>query len=210
MMLPLDDILIKYGIAPNGVLHCGANEGQEADTYNNWRVKRVYWVEANPETYRELKSNLKYYHNQYPLLACLSNEDGKLVKFNISNNQSQSSSILELSHHKIIHPEVHYINEIELETVTIDTLFRRMELDYGMIDFMNLDLQGAELMALEGGTEFLKQIKCINTEVNKQETYSGCALIDELDLFLLQYGFERVETGEWVADTWTDAFYLRK
>jgi hypothetical protein len=43
-----------------------------------------------------------------------------------------------------------------------------------------------------------------------KETYKGCMLIEELDYFMLQRGFERVETGEWVADTWTDALYIRK
>jgi hypothetical protein len=35
-------------------------------------------------------------------------------------------------------------------------------------------------------------------------------LIPDLDYFMMQRGFERVETGDWVADTWTDALYVRK
>jgi FkbM family methyltransferase len=209
MMLPLKDIIDKYGVKVTGILHCGANEGQEAEEYSKWGVERVMWIEAIPEVYAKLKSHVSKFPNQLAIKACLSNVDNEEVEFNISNNQSQSSSILQLGEHLRIHPEVHYVDKIKCTTVTIDTLFRGIEIDYSMIDFLNLDLQGAELMALQGATNFLKQINAINTEVNKIEVYKDCALIEDLDYFLLQQGFERVETGEWVGGGWSDAFYRR-
>ena len=71
-------------------------------------------------------------------------------------------------------------------------------------------LQGAEHLAIEGMGDLIKNIDYALLEVNKKETYKGCMLIEELDYFMLQRGFERVETGEWVAETWTDALYIRK
>lgn len=208
-MIPLKDIIDKYGIIINGICHCGANEGQEAEEYNKWGVENVIWVEAIPSVFDKLKQHISKYPKQVAIEACLSNIDGEKVEFNISNNQSQSSSLLGLGKHLTIHPEVHYVDKIKCITTTLDSLLKKSNVDYSMIDFLNLDLQGAELMALQGATNFLKQIKAINTEVNKQSTYIDCALIEDLDYFLLQNDFERVETGEWVGDCWTDAFYKR-
>jgi hypothetical protein len=47
------------------------------------------------------------------------------------------------------------------------------------------------------------------TEVNRAELYKGCARIEDLDMFLSQYGFERVETT-WDGGTWGDAFYVKR
>jgi hypothetical protein len=46
-------------------------------------------------------------------------------------------------------------------------------------------------------------------EVNKKETYKGCALVQDIDNYLFD-DFKRVETAEWVGDSWSDAFYVRK
>jgi hypothetical protein len=134
--------------------------------------------------------------------------DGDKVVFNVSNNESQSSSILELGVHLLIHPEVHYVEQIAMKTERIDTLLK--DVDISGINFLNVDLQGAEHLAIEGMGDLIKNIDYALLEVNMKETYKGCMLIDELDYFMLQRGFERVETGEWVAETWTDALYIRK
>ena len=47
------------------------------------------------------------------------------------------------------------------------------------------------------------------TEVNRDEVYKNCARVEQLDEFLLTYGFERVETT-WDGETWGDAFYIKK
>ncbi|TGW15477.1 FkbM family methyltransferase [bacterium NHP-B] len=74
---------------------------------------------------------------------------------------------------------------------------------------MVLDIQGAELMALEGATHTLKDIDAIVTEVSCTELYKGCALIEDLDAFLLNQGFRRVNTIVNMF-SWGDALYVRK
>lgn len=210
MMLDLKYCFDKYGIKPNGVLHIGASEGQERDFYESLGAKRVYWIEAIPDVFFKLKQNLSTYPRQIAILACVSNRNHDKVKFNISNNECQSSSMLELGEHLVAHPEVSFVNQIELETWRTDTLLEVMGFDFSMLDFLNIDLQGAELLALEGMGNILDQFKSINIELNKRSTYVGCALVEDVDYFLLQHGFERVETGQWVADLWTDGFYTKR
>lgn len=75
-------------------------------------------------------------------------------------------------------------------------------------NFINLDIQGAELKALRGMEAWLPKIDYIYTEVNQEYVYEGCALVGEIDAYLAQFGFRRVETV-WHANAWGDAFYVR-
>lgn len=207
MMIDFDTLWPKYGIKPNGVLHLGANTGQEAPVYDRHGVKDVTWVEAIPAVFDQLAKNVEKYGHTC-ILACVGDEEGKEVEFNISNNESQSSSYLELAHHKIIHPEVSYVEKFKTTICRLDKMMA--EDAYKLGDwFLNADLQGAELPAFKGMGKLLGDFKWVYTEVNKRETYKGCALIHEVDVYLEQFGFVRVETGDWVGDTWTDALYIK-
>jgi len=207
-MISFDYLVDKHKLDIKGVLHLGASTGQERDAYDTYCKGKVMWVEAIPRVYLDLQQNIKPYPQQTAYNVCLSNVDGDEVVFNVSNNESQSSSILELGVHALIHPEVHYVEQIAMKTQRVDTLLK--DVDVSTINFLNVDLQGAEHLAIEGMGDLIKNIDYALLEVNMKETYKGCMLIDELDYFMLQRGFERVETGEWVAETWTDALYIRK
>ncbi len=209
MMMPFKELIEKHGIKITGVVHLGSSTGQERDLYNEVTDGKVVWVEAIPSVYEELKNNLLPYPKQIALLGCLSNVDDKYIDFNISNNESQSSSILELGLHKDIHPEVHYVDKITVKTNRFETLLKLYNADIEGCNFLNTDLQGAESLAIEGMGNLIKQFDWVWSEVNKQETYVGCMTIDDFDYFMLQRGFDRVEIGEWVGGCWTDALYKR-
>lgn len=206
MMIDFDTLWPKYGISPYGVLHLGASTGQEANTYYNHGVKEVIWVEANSEIFKRLQDHVKDIPGTTCIQACVSDRYSETY-LNISNNDSQSSSLLELGHHTIIHPEVHYVDKIPIKTFRVDDLLKDFKIDGDW--FLNADLQGAELWALRGMGDLLNKFKWAYLEVNKKETYIGCAHIDSIDEYLNEFGFSRVETGEWVADTWTDALYMK-
>lgn len=207
-MISFDYLVNKHKLDIKGVLHLGASTGQERKEYDNYCKGDILWVEAIPSVYSELVKNIEPFEKQKAFNACLSNVDDDEVVFNVSNNESQSSSILELGVHMDIHPEVHYVDQIKMKTKRVDTLFKGYSFDN--INFLNVDLQGAEHLAIEGMGDLIKHFDYALLEVNMQETYRGCMLIDDLDYFMMQRGFERVETGDWVANTWTDALYVRK
>lgn len=208
-MMDFKSLVQKHGINITGVLHLGASYGQEASLYNEVTDGEVLWVEAIPTVFEQLRENIKPYPKQTAIKACLSNIDGQEVVFHISNNESQSSSMLELGEHLHIHPEVSYIDQIKLVTTRVDTLFNLLGRDGSGLDFLSVDLQGVEYQAIDGVGNLLNNFKWCLVEVNKKETYVGCMLIDDFDYFMLQKGFERVETGDWVAESWTDALYKR-
>lgn len=204
MLIPFDYLFQKHNIKPKGVLHIGANVGEEAPVYDRLGVKKQIWIEGNPDVFLNLKQNISH-NSQAVALNYVIGDENKPVTFHISNNGSQSSSVLELGYHKIDHPDVHYVRDIETTMYRIDSL----DLDLSGIDFLNIDLQGAELMALRGMGELLKGFKWAYLEINKAEEYIGCPLIETLDLFMIANGFRRVETKYCGRTSWGDALYTK-
>jgi len=191
------------------VLHIGANVGEEAESYYRNNVTKVIWIEGNHELREQLEKNISKYQGQKAYIQCVGDEDKDTV-LHISNNASQSSSVFDLGTHKTAHPEVHFIKDIPVRMRRIDDMFASDE--WGAlkdVDFLNIDLQGAELMALRGMGNLLKQFKWAYLEVNKEHLYENCPLVEDIDLYMLSYGFRRVVT-EWAGNTgWGDACYSR-
>lgn len=208
MLIDFRTLFPKYGINPKGVLHVGANRGEEFPVYMELGIKKQIWVEAHKPTFNKLKVNVSGNPEAICWNACISNENGQLVTFHVSNNGSQSSSILELGTHAQVHPEVHYIETIEMTTTRLDRLFQSEFVDVSNYDFLNIDLQGAELKALKGLGGLIKGFKWAYLEVNRKELYKGCALVDDIDYYLGAYGFERVETF-WTGFEWGDALFVK-
>ena len=79
-----------------------------------------------------------------------------------------------------------------------------------VVDFINLDIQGAELEAIKGAEKILTQIKWIYTEVNKADVYVGCAKVWEIDEYLKRFGFTRIATRWSFRDDFGDALYSKE
>jgi FkbM family methyltransferase len=202
MLISLNELVKKYNINFKGILHVGAHECEELNDYLKYlSIDKILWVEALPNKVLLCK---KRYSNVLIENAIVSDVVEK-VHFNVSNN-GQSSSILEFGLHSYFHPQVHYIHQFESETKLLKDILPKYDIEY---NFLNFDIQGAELKALKGMKEYLNKVDYLYTEVNSDYVYKGCALVTELDDYLLQFGLHRVETN-WTKFKWGDAFYIRK
>lgn len=208
MLIPFKQLWERYQIKSPGVLHLGANTGQEALAYDQQGVTQVVWVEALPSLYQELVQNINVYPGQRALRACLSDVNGKQVDFHITSNNGQSSSFLELWTHKIEHPTVTVVRDISMVTIRLDTLLAKYQIKVGPGWFLNVDLQGAELLALKGMGDLLKQFDYAYVEVNTRQLYKGCPLVGEIDAYLDQYHFVGREV-KMTGSGWGDKFYER-
>ncbi len=137
----------------------------------------------------------------------ISNQDGKEYEFIVTNNY-QSSSILELQYHKKAHPHIHEISRKKVKSITIDTFYQKEGVDPKKYNFINIDIQGAELLALKGMIKNIQYVDYFYLEVNQKYLYKDCALINEIDSFLDKYGFKRMET-KMTRYSWGDAFYIK-
>jgi len=208
MLIPFKKIINTYKIKPKGILHIGAHTGEEADSYHNMGIDNVIWVEADPKTFDKLKTNLNRFENQkcYCFAAC--DKDDNELDFYVANN-GESSSILEMDSHLLNHPDVKVTEKKTVKTKTIDSFLKQENINTQNYNFLNLDIQGAELLALKGMTNYLEKVDYIYSEVNSGEVYKNCAKINEIDKFLYKFGFIRVETVMTKFE-WGDAFYIKK
>jgi len=188
-----------------GIIHIGAHYCEEQRYYDQIGVDKtkVIWIEAITEIVEKCKQDD---FNIYNLVV--SDVDDQLVSFKITNN-GESSSMLDLDMHKTAHPHIHVVREVEMKTTRMDTFIKTHNIDMNQYNFLNLDIQGAELLALKGFSDQLKYIDYIYAEVNIAHLYKDCALMHEIDEYLETYGFERKIT-HMTHFNWGDALYVKK
>ena len=201
MLIPLHDLVHKYKINFKGILHVGAHECEELNDYETYISRdRILWIEAIPNKVAVCKNRYSNLNIEQAVVS----DKVETILFKVANN-GQSSSILDFGLHSHYHPHVHYIGAFNCETKLLRDILPKYNIDY---NFLNLDIQGAELKALKGMEEYLPQVDYIYTEVNSDYVYKDCSLITELDDYLNQFGLVRVET-KWTDCKWGDAFYMR-
>ncbi len=172
----------------SGVIHVGANEGQERDIYASYGLP-VIWIEPIPSVFDKLSANIANYRNQRAFNYLVAECDEKPLVLNISNNDGMSSSVLSLAKHRDIWPEVDFNKRLELTAYTLDTILQREMVPIERYDSLILDTQGSELLILQGALRTLQHIKYIKSEVADFEAYEGCARPETIAAFLRNAGF---------------------
>jgi len=210
MLIEFKSLLEKYKLDVKGVLHIGAHLAEECGSYYENGVQKTIWIEANPYFINHIKVNISKYNNTLVFNECISDVDDVEVTFNLSNNNGMSSSLLQLEHHKIAHPEVVFVHEIKTKTKRIDTLFLENNLRIEDYNFVTMDIQGAEGLALKGFGDMLNNVDYLFLEVNEKELYKGCMLLPEMCEYLIHFGFNLLEKQMWGDAGWGDAFFAKK
>lgn len=203
MLISLYELIAKYHIKLIGILHVGAHECEEIRDYEVFLPRnKILWIDALKN---KVESCKKTYPDVFIEQAVVSDKYEK-VKFNISNH-TLASSIFDFGLHKKYYPHIDYVDSFYTDTKMLKDIIYKYNIHY---NFLNLDIQGAELKALKGMENYLHKVEYIYTEVNSDYVYKDCPLIDELDEYLKKFGFERVETI-WQRDCkWGDAFYINR
>jgi FkbM family methyltransferase len=171
-----------------GVLHVGANVGQEADRYDALGL-RVLWVEPIPEVFARLETNIAPYPNQRALQALLTDKHGVQCTFHVANNDGASSSLFDIHLHKDIWPAVRYDRSIQLQSTTLSALVGAHAIDLSVYPALVMDTQGSELLVLRGAESVLHKFAYIKTEVADFQAYAGCCELRDLSAFLSARGF---------------------
>ncbi len=188
-----------------GVVHIGAHYGEEIHEYVDNGIQKITVFEPLSKNFEVLAKRLQNVNaNIQGYQVALGSQKGTATMY-LSSNEAQSSSILKPKEHLEHHPDVTFDGTEEVEVSVLD------DYDLGDANFINMDVQGYELEVLKGGKETLKNIDYVYCEVNRGEMYENNAMIDDIDEYLSDYGFERVETywpETWYK--WGDALYIKK
>ena len=213
MFINIKKIAKKHKIKLCGVIHVGLHEGQELFKYLFLGLNNVLGFEANNKVFKKLEKKL--YLNYFPFYNvdiynfAISNSEGP-IDFYITSSD-QSSSLLKLKKHLEIYPEITEIEKVKVISTTLDNFFENnKKIQLKNYNFLNMDIQGSELLALKGAQKILQNIDIINLELNFEELYENCALDYEIDEFLSNFNFVRILTYKKFHHSWGDGVYIKK
>ena len=208
VLIPPAQLAHYWGLHPARILHVGAHQAEESRSYRDagWGSEAVVWVEADPASAQTLRDRLEGDAHAHVVEALAWDVSGVEVDFHIASN-GQSSSALAMGEHREFFPDITVVNSVRMLTQALDELPAIQELR--PFQLINLDIQGSELKALRGLQQTIAESTAIYTEVNTRPLYEGCALLPELDAFLADAGFVRVDLVI-VQDGWGDGLWIRR
>ena len=173
-----------------GVIHVGANVGQERELYRRLGLSAI-WIEPIPDVFAILKENIRHFDDQRAFQCLITDRDDQEYQFHVANNQGASSSILELKQHKDIWPEVSYTRTIALRSLTLTSLLQREKIALSGREALVMDTQGSELLVLKGALPIIDRFRYVKTEVADFESYEGCCQLAGMDAFMEEHGFRK-------------------
>lgn len=181
--LPSDPVVVEGGA------HIGYDTVRFAA---EWPAGVVHAFEPVPSLFAQLEQATGELDNVRTHELALGAQDGRttihLSGGDVSAGRSDaSSSLLAPKEHLRLHPQILFTEELEVETVTLDSWCRKERI--GRVDFLWLDLQGYEMQVLAAATETLAGVRAIHTEVSLLEMYDGSTLYPELRAWLAERGF---------------------
>jgi FkbM family methyltransferase len=195
--------------APNLTIY-GFDADSEACNQANADIenRQVNWTEKHiPLALSKVEKRATLYVTKFPGCSSLYSPNENYINRFIRYSESLKLSSLR-----------------DVDTTTLEKFF---ETETGkQIDFLQLDVQGAELDVLEGASKFLEDsVLGIVTEVEFSEMYVSQPLFGDLDVYLRNKGFTLFDLGRMRRDhrrevpiisknhpgqlIWTDAFYFR-
>lgn len=199
------------------ILDIGGCEGEESLRYSRiFPLATIFVFEPLPKNQKIVTENIEKYKSKIIQLIpmAVSDEDGN-TEFYVSSGHpdpnseydwdfgNKSSSLL--APQETNNPSWLQFNEkIEVQTITLDSFLAENKINE--IDFVHMDVQGAELKVLSGAKGFVKNIKAIWLEVADVEIYKGQPLRTDVEVIMNGNGFYLVKSEMHGASG--DQFYL--
>jgi FkbM family methyltransferase len=152
------------------IFEIGCADGIDTQQFlNEFSEIKIYAFEPDPYNLNIIKN--KNFDKRFNIFkGVVSSTDGTRY-FLRSDGSRHSGSILKPKNHLNIWPEVHFTEQIEVESIRLDT-FCEINL-INQIDFIWIDAQGAEGEILKSGKNILKNTKYIYTEYSDNEWYEN-------------------------------------
>jgi FkbM family methyltransferase len=228
MMIEFKDIIKKFNLQIKGVVHVGAHEGCETVNYVEQKIEKVILIEANPYRFKNLKKSIET--GRYCTWCCpltysffdkvqaeilkkyivynyaISDKKEGLLKFNLSNYDGGVDSLFKINQFGVESSWINYehVDQVEVQTTTLDNLIKNKN-EY---NFLNIDVEGAELLVLKGSVDLLSNIDYIMLESQDVQRFDGSCLKTEVIEFLKKFNFNLVEYFD-TGKQWGDCFFIK-
>jgi FkbM family methyltransferase len=186
-------------------LDIGSCDGLDSIKYSRlFPNAKIYAFEPIEKNFNLIIKNIKELgsKNIIPIQTALSNKSGETEFYTSYGKPEQiesddwdygnkSSSLLEPFKTKEIFPWLKFTAPILVKTSTLKRVFE--EYKFKTIDFIHMDVQGAELLVMEGAENRLKDIKIIWMEVESIELYKNQPVKKDVEQFLEKNNFLKVK-----------------
>jgi FkbM family methyltransferase len=184
------------------IFDIGSCEGEDSVRYaRHFPRARVFAFEPLPANQQLVRANFTRYGaaNAELVPLALSDRTGEAT-FHVSSGRpkdefagqdwnygNKSSSLLAPAQEDPMHGWVEFKETITVHTDTLDNFCRDRVL--GRIDFIHMDVQGAEHLVLQGARAMLPNITAIWLEVSDRQLYQGQKLRTDIGRFMHDHGF---------------------
>lgn len=167
------------------ILEAGAHRGEDTTNFiRRWPTATVYAFEPCPAYFTELRQKTSDYKNIHIFPIGLFSKTGHYT-FNVSKNWDGASSLLEDNH---LSNGLNYEDHaIEVYCENLDEWAQKNNVSH--IDYMWLDMEGAELYMLNSAPTILNTVRVISCEINFLEFRKGMTIFQDLHDFLLKNNF---------------------
>ena len=213
MIFDLNSIEQHTSIKITGAIHVGAFLGEELSQYRGLGLTNTILFEPQKKLYDIVK--FKCIVKEQVFNVALGSEEDVVGMFisdregGVSNGAGASSSILAPKKHLTEHPEVTFPSKESINVKRFDKFVEENQLDVSEHNLLNVDVQGYELEVLKGMGDKINNIQLVIAEVNRDEVYEDCPMIEEIDSYLEGFGFKRLAV-EWQSESWGDALYVKR
>ena len=201
------------------IFDVGACEGEDSVRYaRRFRNARIFAFEPLPANQELVRANFEKFQIENAELHCvaLSDRQGR-AEFHVStgtpetlflgpdwNYGNKSSSLLAPATSEPMHGWLRFQEVTNVECETLDSFCAARGIR--RIDFLHLDVQGAESLVFAGGSAMMRKIVAVWLEVSDQELYRGQRLRLEIEQLMKSRGFAL--TMETRLEVEGDQFYV--
>lgn len=187
-------LMRRYHIPTDGVLHVGANFGQEADEYDRLGIGTVVWVEGYAPYFERLSKAIEGRGNHLAILLMVSDIEGEKVNFSIASNTGSSTALKATEAWHQTFSDLTLTDGGEVSCGRLDTALNGVlpAERRSAIKFMVLDIEGSELKALKSLGAYLGRLEYALIEISVRQNYEGGPMLRDIDAFMAAAGFRRV------------------
>ena len=202
------------------IFDIGSCEGENSIRYSRFFPNaKIYSFEPLPNNVNHIKNNISRYNcsNIQVEEVGLSDAIGtstfyvssgtpeEYANMNMDwNFGNKSSSLLQPGISNQIHPWLKFEDTVTIQTDTLDHFCKSRNVDH--IDFIHIDVQGAELMVLKGGDSILSKVVAIWMEVEAIPLYRNQPLKNDVEQFMMTHNF--IKVADTVDEVSGDQFWL--
>lgn len=184
------------------IFDIGCCEGEDTVRYaKRFPRARIIAFEPLPDNQRLVAENLaRYSISNAELIPCALSDRVDEATFHVSSGRpreefagkdwnygNKSSSLLPPAGSDPMHGWIEFKTKITVPTETLDNFSARRNI--ARIDFIHMDVQGAEQLVLAGSSRMLPSVTAVWLEVSDQALYKSQVLRPEIGRFMRMRGF---------------------